>query len=125
MKYSSRFERDYEWYLKVGDFFNFDGSQHYHNKKGKPLVVHDQEGSSAKECFFMYDSTGKISPTKEPKLLKYLYKTKGSVNLHIKMYAEDRASGVLPKVEFDKICEQYNVPEWFVKAVETQKTKYY
>ena len=41
------------------------------------------------------------------------------------MYAEDRAKGTLPKIEFDKICNEFNVPSWFIKAVEKQKYKYY
>ena len=66
-----------------------------------------------------------IKPTYEPNKLKTLLKTKGSVNLHIKMYAEDRAKGYLPKIEFDKICTEYDLPSWFIDAVENQKKKYF
>jgi hypothetical protein len=125
MKYSKKFERDYKWYLSVSDKFNFDGTNEYHNKKGIDLIQFKENGKTAKECFYLYDSEGKIKPTKEPKELKQLYKTKGSVNLHIKMYAEDRAKGYLPKVEFEDIVKELNAPDWFVKAVENQKRKYY
>lgn len=67
----------------------------------------------------------KFSKKFEREELERLLKTKGSVNLHIKMYAEDRAKGYLPKVEFDKICSEYDLPSWFIGAVERQKFKYY
>ena len=125
MKYSKKFEKDYQWYLSVSHAFNFDGKEHYTTKKGVNLIRYDENGKTAKECFYLYDSQGIIETTKEPDKLKTLYKTKGSVNLHIKMYAEDRAQGLLPKIEFEKICKEFNVPDWFRNAVENQKGKYY
>lgn len=106
------------------DFFNFDGCGHYFNNKGIDLIQYDVNGLSAKECFYIFDSQGRIEKTKEPEKLEQLYKTKGSVNLHIKMYAEDRAKGYLPKIEFQEIIKEIKAPEWFEKAVENQKIKY-
>ena len=125
MKYSKNFDRDYNWYLSVSDVFSFDGTKDYYNKKGIELIQFDENGKTAKECFYLYDTNGLIKPTKEPKELKTLLKTKGSVNLHIKMYAEDRAKGYLPKIEFDEIIKEFDLPKWFIKAVEKQKYKYY
>ena len=125
MKFSKRFEKDYNWYTAVSDIFNFDGSNHYYNKKGIDLIQFDEKGKTAKECFYLYDSNGVIHPTSEPAELKRLFKAKGSVNLHIKMYAEDRARGYLPKCEFEKICLEVNAPQWFADAVENQKPKHY
>lgn len=125
IKYSLKFENDYNWYKLVSDKFNFDGCGYYFNKKGIDLIQPDENGLTAKECFYRYDSEGKIFKTKEPEELELLLKTKGSVNLHIKMFAEDRAKGYLPKYEFDKIVEELNPPKWFVDAVENQKFKYY
>lgn len=126
MKYSKNFEDDYNWFLSVLDIFNFDGVNYYYNKKGDDVIITDlNNGLTAKECFYLYDSQGKIIPCKEPDLLHKLLKTKGSVNLHIKMFAEDRAKGVLPKIEFMKIVDEFNVPLWFIDAVEKQKFKYY
>tara|TARA_R110001632_G_C11054583_1_gene385067 strand:+ start:142 stop:531 length:390 start_codon:yes stop_codon:yes gene_type:complete len=125
MKYSKNFERDYNWYLSVSDIFSFDGTKDYYNKKGIELIQFDENGKTAKECFYLYDTNGVVKPTCEPDKLKTLLKTKGSVNLHIKMYAEDRAKGYLPKIEFDKICAEYDFPSWFIDAVENQKKKYY
>ncbi len=125
MKYSKKFEQDYQWYKSVSDKFNFDGQVNYHSKKGEDLIQYDVEGKSAKECFFLYDSQGKIEKTNEPEELKILLRTKGSVNLHIKMYAESRADGTLPKLLFQDIIKEINPPEWFITAVENQKYKYY
>ncbi len=41
------------------------------------------------------------------------------------MYSEDRAKGYLPKVEFDKVCVEHDLPNWFIDAVENQKKRYY
>ena len=125
MKYSNKFEKDYEWYLSVKDKFNFDGVAVHLNKYGKPIIISDPDGKDAKYCFYVYDAMGKIVPTSEPIKLQDLLRVKGSINLHIKMYAEDRAKGILPKVLFDEIVKEINAPQWFVDAVETQKFKYY
>jgi len=126
MKYSKGFERDYAWYLQVSNIFNFDGKMFYTNKKGVPLVQEDlKKGKSAKYCFYFWESFGKINTCKEPSKLKKLLKTKGSVNLHMKTYAQDRARGYLPLLEFNKICEEVCAPSWFRKGVENAKHKYY
>lgn len=124
-KYSPEFERDFKWYLSMRSKFSFDGAFDYTNKKGQPIVVNDKNGVSGKEAFYKWDSNGKILPTKHPNLLQTLLKTKGSVNLHIKMYAEDRAKGLLPLIEFRVFCIKYRCPAWFKEAVERQKVKYY
>lgn len=125
IRFSKKFEDDYRWYVSMLEIFNFDGKAHYFNKQGEDLVQYAKEGLTAKECFYIYDSRGVIEKTREEIMLLKLYKTKGSVNLHIKMYAEDRAKGYLPRVEFDKICIEYNMPKWVSKAVENQKFKHY
>jgi hypothetical protein len=124
-KYSLEFERDFKWYLKMRTMFNFDGSNSYHNKKGQDIIIYDKNGVSGKEAFYKWDSNGKILPTKHPNILHTLLKTKGSVNLHIKMYAEDRAKGLFPLIEFRAFCIKYKCPTWFKEAVERQKFKYY
>lgn len=125
VKYSKSFERDYKWYLSISDLYNFDGASGYFNKKGLPIIVHDAGGVDAKTAFYYFDTQGKILPTKEPEKFRLVLRTKGSVNLHIKMYAQDRANGRLPKILFDEICEQIKAPDWFSEAVERQKSKYY
>ena len=128
MKISKSFKRDYEWYLSVSDIFTFDGVDIHRNKKGDKIVNYQTEekgGYSARVCFYCYDTQGKIIPTYEPEKLTLLLKTKGSVNLHIKMYAQDRASGILPKWELQELCEKWNAPEWFFEAIENQKKRYW
>ena len=124
-KYSPEFERDFSWYLKMRTMFNFDGNANYYDKKGQNIIVYDKKGVSGKEAFYKWDSSGKIIPTRHPNILHTLLKTKGSVNLHIKMYAEDRANGLFPLAEFQDFCTKYNCPIWFITAVENQKFKYY
>lgn len=124
MKYSKRFEQDYKWYLSVSDIFNFDGCDEYYNKAGKEIIVYDPNGVTAKESFYRYDSEGKIKPTKEPKELKILLKTKGSVNLHIKMYAEDLANFRLTLLELRAWCIfVFKSPDWFRNAIQKQRYK--
>lgn len=125
MKYSETFERDFKWYLSVRRNFNFDGAAEYCNNTGEDIIQYKKTGASGKEAFYLWDSKGVIKPTKHPNLLHCLLKTKGSVNLHIKMYAQSRADGTLPKIEFREWCNDWKAPAWFKIAVENQKGKYY
>ncbi len=118
MKYSNNFNRDFNWYINVRYHFNFSGAL--------PLDIQfDINGIDGKKAFLLYDSQGILKPTKHPTLLANLILIKGGVNLHIKMYAEDRASFLLPKPEFEYLCKSINAPDWFRDAVENQKFKYY
>lgn len=107
----------------------------------------DINGKSAKECFYLHDSTGKIVPTLEPELLYSLYKCKGSINFHIKMWAESRGKFEMGSAEFSiegkkkekkdfekyglvfndykTIQEEYELLDWMIYAVEKQKYQYY
>lgn len=120
IKYSVNFNRDYEYYLKYKDVFNFDGSLGTEDK-----VIYSAEGSTAKECFWKFDSTGKIIPTKEPDLLYQIFKCKGSINFNIKMWAEARGKGELGRLEFQGIIKEYELMPWMIQAVEKQKFEYY
>lgn len=122
-KYKPHFNRDFSWYLSMRNVFNFDGETHYINKNGEEIVQFDSNGVDGKKAFFEWDSKGKIKPTKHPNILKTILKAKGSVNLHIKMYAEDRAKGIFPYIEFRALCIQLKAPYWFREAVEQQKRK--
>jgi len=124
-KYTANFERDFKWYLSMRSIFNFDGSKDYYNKLGLPLIQYNKKGVSGKEAFFQWDSNGVIKPTKHPNLLHTLLKVKGSANLHIKMYAEDRACCNMNAIEFRALCIEFKAPNWFREAVETQKMKYW
>jgi hypothetical protein len=117
-KYSKGFERDFKWYMSMRHRFNFDG----HLDRD---IEYDPKGVDGKKAFHKFDSSGRLVPTKHPNILRTLLKTKGSTNLHIKMYAEDRAKNRLPLLEFRGMCIQFKAPYWFREAVEHQKSKYY
>lgn len=117
-KYRVVFDRDFTWYLAMRHTFSFEG-------RLPREIISDRNGKDGKEAFFFFDSYGKLVPTKHPIMLAALIKTKGSVNLHIKMYAEDRARGRLTGIEFNEWCRDWNAPEWFKRAVEAQKCRYY
>jgi hypothetical protein len=96
MKYSKGFERDYNFYLSVLDEFNFCGTL---NPKFEAIP----NGTlSAKECFYFIESEGKNKPCSETELLNKLLLTKASINFQIKEWAQSRADGTLPLVEFSK-----------------------
>lgn len=116
--YSINFLNDFNWYLKMRHIFGFDGAL---DKYDVPFL---SNGVDARKAFLKLDAQGKLVPTKHPNVLRSLIKTKGSINLHIKMYAEDRYNGLLPKVEFKQMCDEWDAPEWFSKAVENQKLKH-
>lgn len=118
MKYSYKFIRDLNWYIKVRHLFSFDGHQYRE-------IIYDPKGIDGRKAFYLFDSEGKLKPTKHPNILRSLIRTKGSVNLHIKMYSEDRAKGLLPLIEFRGMCIKLKAPEWFYFAVEKSKHSLY
>lgn len=116
IKYSKNFERDFNWYLKYKDVFTFSGSEDYKN--------YTEGNKSVKECFYIYDSTGKLQGCNNNKLLKQIFKCKESINFQIKEWSQDRVKGYLPFVEFLKIAEEYELLDWMFEAVEKQKIKF-
>ncbi len=81
MKFSKKFNRDYDFYIQNKDTFTFSGVN--------VTVWPDLEnGVTAKECFWRFDSTGNMMPTCEPDLLKALIICKKSINLHITLWVE-------------------------------------
>ena len=138
-KYSANFERDYDFYLTNKNKFTFCGTI-----TPKHKAIFDPNGKSAKEVFYSIDSSGKNHPTKEPGLLDELLLCKAGVNFQIKQWAEGRVDGTLPLYELTgdgqvlnwlekdgeviavsggNIREEFNLPEWVIKAVENQKEK--
>lgn len=111
MKYKDNFNRDYEWYLKYKDTYIFDGS----NDDSK-IIVDLVNGKDAKFCFFKYDSTGKVIPTSEPELLSQIYRCKGSINFHIKMWSE----GVAERTSFMVEFRELDLLDWMLKGIRNQ-----
>lgn len=120
MKYGKNFERDFVWFMKYKDVFNFDASDCTGDK-----VVYSEAGLSSKECFYLFDSQGRVIPTSEPELLFSLHKAKGGINFQIKQWAESRAKGELGLLEFNDISKEYELLDWMIKAVENQKINLY
>lgn len=115
-RYSSNFERDYQFYLLNLDRFDFSGNPYIQ-------VKYDKNGKDAKHCFWKYDSTGKVLPCVDPELFQKLVTCKGSVNLHIEMWAEGRANGISMRFEFEEYLKEINAPEWILTAMDRQTYK--
>ena len=103
----------------------FDGE--FHNYKlithSEPLIVFDKEGVDGVEAFYNIDARGIVLPTKHSTMLETLLRTKASVNLHIKMYAEDLATQNWNKLEMRALCIKFKAPFWFREAIENQRIK--
>ena len=115
-KYSKNFERDWEFYTKNSDKFNFPG-------KNISLPKYDINGKNAKDCFYIIDTHGKYEPTAEPELLLKILTTKAAINLHIKLWAEGRLDGTFLKGDVDDLTNKYAFPEWIITAVNRQWVK--
>jgi hypothetical protein len=134
-KISHRFNQLFNWLIKYRNTFTFSGKWLLDpidkNKYLIDTIVFDKEGLSGKKAFHMYESEGKLLPTKHPIMLFKLIKTKSSITFQIKQWAEARGLGELGSYEFSsKDCEynikdQYELMPWMVEAVETQKVKFY
>lgn len=107
----------FKWLISVRNIFDFDGRLPKHD------IVYDPNGINGYDCFYQLDTHGKLYPTKHPEMVRRLVRTKGSVNLHIKLYKEGRQDGTLPAIDFAKIVKEYNLPKWFIKAVEGNRKR--
>lgn len=133
--YKETFTEYFNWLIKYRNIFTFSGS----NLNIK--IVFDIKGVDGKRAFHIYESTGKIKPTKHPNIFYKCIKTKASITFQIKQWAEGRADGTLPKMDFSTKCfienddtgysipntieAEYELLPWMIEAVETQKYKYY
>jgi hypothetical protein len=143
MKFSNNFNKSYDSYINLIGIFDFCGTI-------SPTFEAIKNGNkSAKECFYFIESQGKNYPCFEPELLNKILFTKASINFQIKQWAECRAEGTLPLMEFSKrlaydkygtsftdfhvlewvngepvyfddIESQFNLPGWVLRAVENQ-----
>lgn len=144
-KYSRGFERDYSFYLRNLNVFNFCGTL---NPKHEAMF--NARGKSAKEAFYFIQSQGKNYPCSEPDLLNNLLLAQAGINFQIKQWAEGRLEGTLPLHELSKklaakyypqsdftdckilswgngklvyyedMQEEYNLPDWVIEAVQAQ-----
>lgn len=85
-------------------------------------AVSDPQGYSALECWWAKDTHGKTLPCREPDLLEKVTRSKQSVNLQVKMWAEDIADGLI--LQYAELVEYTRGwPEWVVRAVMHQAGK--
>ncbi len=116
MKYSERFNRDYDFYTYNTDKLDFCGSIVDEVPLGDKTV---------KQAFFEFDSQGKLSVCEDPLQLKKLIITKKSVNLHIKMWSEGRLEMTLPRCDWEEIIQEFKLPDWAIKASDNQMISTY
>ena len=88
-----------------------------------PAVKYDRAGVAGKKAFHVFDSQGKLVPTRHPRMLRSLLNTKASVNLHIQMYAEGCADLTFLYPDLKELCISIKAPTWFEKAIHKQSKK--
>ena len=121
MKYSKRFEEDFELYYRLRYDFTFAPFDVLKNRPWlEPLGDID-----IKQAFFQFDTHGKLFAIANKSELVQTVAAKASLNFHIKQYADSRAKGWMGHEELLEIQQHYDLPEWFVIAVERQRVKYY
>lgn len=81
MKYSDNFVRDVRFYFRNRHRFVFFGGV----VRQPP---YSRKGVSGIEAFRLFDSNGRLVPTKHPRLFVALMRTKKSINWHIKEWAD-------------------------------------
>jgi hypothetical protein len=115
---SPSFERDWNFYSANMDNFCFDGG----NEKVEQ-VIFDENGLTAKEAFFYYETRGEIRPTSEPELLKKIIRCKGSLSFHFKiLWPDGICDGDFSKEELFSSFKG-TAPEWVHTAFNNQVIK--
>ena len=110
IKYSDEFNRDWlfydsehtpkYWYLLL-------------SKDGNLLVVPNQQGKTAKECFWLFDSLGYIVPCREPNRLVRAYTAKFASGITIDNWLDSCGEGTLSRKEVKQYCQ--SMPCWMYK----------
>ena len=85
-------------------------------------ITDDPNGYSALECWWAKDTHGKTLPCREQKLLAKVIRSKQSVNLQIKLWAEDVADGMLLR-QSELLEYVHGWPEWVFRATMEQAGK--
>jgi len=116
MKFSKKFEEDYQFYLN-----NLD-KQFLRNIFKLPIYCKD--GLSAKEVFYLYDSRGVLKSCKDVELFKSLINIKKNINLQIKMWVEGYIVCGIPINEYLN-CFKGQIPVWVKKSLVNQINKKY
>lgn len=80
------------------------------------------DGHSALECWWAKDTWGKMLPCREPNVLAKVLRSKQSVNLQVKLWAEDVADGILLRQQ-ELAVYTHGWPKWVFRAVLEQAGK--
>ena len=107
MKFSPRFNRDWQFYKVNAKKFSFCGED--------VKIDSSYTGVSAKQAFYALDSRGVRLPTREPAQLKAVLECKKSINLHIRMWAEGYNDMLLGFADY--LAEFINPPDWVELAL--------
>jgi hypothetical protein len=87
---------------------------------GKPRSVFSLKGRGAKNTFKVFDSTGKLVPTRQPNLLDAALRGKKMLNMQIKMWAEGWQD-----VSLIELMDEYDwLPPWVWDSFRKQRFKY-
>ena len=76
---------------------------------------YDEDGLDAKNCFYLFDSTGKLHPCSDVKTFVDVLATKKGVNLHIKMWVDSYIDMIEP-ISYYMQSFKGPVPNWVGKA---------
>jgi len=120
MKYSNRFNEDFEFYLKNIRFAYLENGLvcQFHGK-GIPEV---QKGENdVKKAFYEFDTHGKLIPCENPALLIELIITKRMINWQIKQWAEGFRDFGEPYSYYLK--ELTDPPQWVMLSLLNQVRK--
>lgn len=115
-RYSSTFERDYQFYLDNMAKFRIAGCTILD-------IPYAEDGATAKEAFHKFDSQGKLIPCKEPTLFKQILTCKKAINMHFRMWAEGFEDCGIPVDEL--MAEFTNPPDWVSISLQNQIDKYF
>lgn len=119
MKYSKRFEEDFDLYWRLQHTFTF--APHDPLKAKKPIDI--TADMPVKKAFYNFDTHGKYYNIANNSELLRVITTKASINFHIKLWAESRALGEFGSLELLESLESYNFPQWVFDAIEEQKKR--
>ena len=115
MKKYRKIQKKIDVWLLNFDKINCSGCVSYTDDWG-----YNDDGVSAIEALYYYESSGVKKKCNDLETLENFFQAKGSLDLQIKMWAEDRAKGWLNSLEMNEYIDELNYPEWVLKAVENQ-----
>lgn len=85
-------------------------------------LISDPKGASALQAWIAFDTYGKTIPCFEAEKLHKVFRAKKSVNLQIKLWAEDLSQGFLLS-QSELIDYTFGWPKWVLDAVFRQAAK--